>query len=295
MPASAPEQEIIEYNGHKYKYNENIFSVGFIGVDQRELKTNDNTDYVGASDTDIVVAVDTKTGTSKVIAIPRDTMVDVDITSESGLFLRTDKKQLCLSYAYGDGAAGSCQNTLKSMSRVLYGVPIEKYYALDLDGISALNDAIGGVTVESLYDFKDLGISKGETVTLMGDKAEQYVRVRDMDNINASLNRTERQVQYIKAYASQALPAVIKDFSTVTKLYNAGAEYSQTNITASNITYLTSFLLSRGVTDFETYTIKGTMKSSKVKGWENVVHAEFYPDEDSLMQTVLDVFYTQID
>jgi len=65
-----------------------------------------------------------------------------------------------------------------------------------------LNDAIGGVTLESKYDFTDLGIKKGDTVTLKGDMAEAYVRTRDLDNINASLNRTERQIQYVKNTAS---------------------------------------------------------------------------------------------
>ena len=37
------------------------------------------------------------------------------------------------------------------------------------------------------------------------------------------------------------------------------------------------------------------MKASEDALMPDVVHAEFYPDEDKLMETVLDVFYTQID
>lgn len=289
-------EEVIEYNGHKYKFNENVFSVAFIGVDQEDLKTVDDTDFVGAADADIVLTVDTQTGQAKVIAIPRDTMVDIDIYSESGIFLRTQRAQLCLAYSYGDGAQQSCQNSITAMSRILHNVPIQKYFALDLDGIAPLNDAIGGVEISSsLYDFADLGIKVGDRVTLKGDMAETYVRTRSLDNINASLNRTDRQVQYIKAYAAQLVPAVMKDFSVISNLYSTATSYSRTNLTLSNATYVASLMLSKGVTSFETYTLKGEMKASDDPILEDVVHAEFTPDEDHLMQTVLDVFYTQVD
>lgn len=287
--------ETIEYNGHTYKYNENMISIGFIGVDQEDLETSEQTDFVGAADTDIVIAIDNSTGKTTAIAIPRDTMVDIDVYSESGIFLRTEELQLCLAYAYGDGARQSCENSIGAMSRVLYNIPIQKYYALDLSGIAPLNDAIGGVTVDSLYDFKDLGINKGDTITIKGDMAETYVRQRDMDNIEASLNRVQRQVQYIKAYAQQLAPAVMSDFGVVSNLYNTAQSYSQTNLSLRSAVYLASLLLSNGVSSFDTYTISGEMKASKDPAIPNVVHAELYADEDSVMEAVLNTFYTQID
>lgn len=288
-------QETIEYKGHTYQYNDDVVSLAFLGIDQRTLENSTTSDFVGASDADVVVSVNTKTGETSVIAIPRDTMVDVDMYLSSGIFNRTEKTQLCLAYAYGDGKTKSCENAVTSISRVLYNVPIQKYFALDLDGIAPLNDAIGGVTVTSLYDIPEYNIKVGDEVTLKGDMAETYVRTRDMDSISASLNRTDRQVQYINAFANQALPAVVKDFSTISKLYNTASKYSRTNLTLNNATYVGSLLLSKGVTDFKTYTIKGEMKADENPLIPGVVHAEFYPDEDSLMETVLAVFYTQID
>ena len=296
VTANTPYQETIEYNGHTYRFNDDVIALGFMGIDQRQLETAEQTDFVGAADADLVAAIDTKTGVTKVIAIPRDTMVDIDIFTDSGILLRTQQAQLCLAYAYGDGGVKSCESTVAAMSRVLYNVPINRYYALDLDGIKPLNDAIGGVTVTSLYDFTDYGIKKGDTVTLHGDMAEWYVRLRSMDDVEASLNRTERQVQYVKAYANQVLPAVIKDFSVVSNLYSVASDYSATNLTLSNTTYLASQLLSKGVRSFDTFTIEGEMKGSVEDPFvPGIIHAEFYPDEDSVMQIVLDAFYTQID
>lgn len=288
-------QETIEYDGHTYQFNENVFSVAFFGIDQREFLDGSETDFVGAADADMVITVDTQTGAVKIIALPRDTMVDVDQYSDNGVFLKTDTVPLCLSYAYGDGKQKSIENVMKAMSRILHDVPIQKYFTLELEGVAAINDAMGGVTVTSLYDLPDDGIKKGETVTLRGDAAEHYVRTRDMDDLDAALKRGDRQVQYVKAFINQLIPAVRNDFGTVPRLYNTASKYSRTNITLNNATYMASFLLQKGNLDYEVYTLEGTLKERQSTVYADVVHASFYPNEDSLMKTILAVYYTQID
>lgn len=288
-------EEVIEHEGHKYVYNKDVVAIAFIGVDKRELGTGDAIGTAGQADADIVLTIDTKTGRAKAISIPRDTMVDVDLYSENNIFLRNENMQLCLSFAYGDGKASSANNVTTSISRILYNVPINKYFVLDLDGIAPINDAIGGVTVESLYNFENLGIKVGDKVHLTGDLTESYVRQRDMQTIDASLNRTARQTQYIKAFANQLVPAVLNDFSIVSRLYNTAADYSTTNLDLSNVTYLASLLVSKGVRDFETETLQGEMKESQRTDYADYVYAEFYPDEKLTLETVLDTFYTQVD
>ena len=134
VPDQTNYQETIEYNGNKYVYNSDVIAIAFMGVDKRDLGLdNGSVGTGGQSDADILLTINTKTGKAKAIAIPRDTMVDVDLYSESGIFLRSEKMQLCLSYAYGDGKAKSAENTANSISRILYDVPITKYFALDLN------------------------------------------------------------------------------------------------------------------------------------------------------------------
>lgn len=292
-------EEKITYNGHEYVYNKDVIAIAFLGVDKRDLGLEDGViGTAGQADTNIVLTVDTKTGRAKAIAVPRDTMVEVDLYSENNIFLRNEEMQLCLSYAYGNGRDTSATNVTTSISRILRNIPIEKYFALDLNGIAPINDAVGGVTLTSLYDFPKENIKKGDEIHLATGadlSAEAYVRTRNLDSINASLNRTERQVQYIKAFAAQVVPAVLNDFSIVTRLYNTASDYSATNLTVSDATYLASLLISKGITDFETETLQGEMKPSTRIDYADVVYAEFYPDEDKLMETVLDTFYTQID
>ena len=287
-------EEVIEYNGHKYVYNNDVISIAFMGIDKRDLETDAEIGTAGQADADLVLTINANTGRAKVIAIPRDTMVDVDIYSQSGIFLRNENMQLCLSYAYGDGGKSSAYNVTTSVSRVLYNVPINKYFALDLNGIAPINDAMGGVTLESMFDFPDYNIAKGDKIHLEGDLTETYVRRRDMDTVDASLNRTDRQVQYIKAFASQTLPAVINDFGVVNRLYNTASRYSSTDLDVANVTYLASLLLSKGISDFETTTLQGEMRLGDYTD-NGHVYAEFYPDETSTLETVLDTFYTCID
>lgn len=286
-------EETVEYNGHTYIYDKNKVAFAFIGVDSEKVGKNDGLiGTSGQADTDMVAVVDTATGKVSIITVPRDTMVDIDLYSTDGKFLRTENMQVCLSYAYGDGAESSCKNTITALSRILANVPIEKYFVLDLKGIAPLNDAIGGVTVESLYDFPDQNIKKGDKVTIMGDFAETYVRKRDTNTINASLNRTARQSQYIKAYAEQLRKAVTSDFSTISNLYNTASKYSQTNISLSDVTYLASVVLQHGVTEVNQYTIDGEMKASSEASED--VFAEYYADSDSVMEIVLNCFYQQV-
>lgn len=293
-PANPKYEETIIYNGHTYVYDRNKVAFAFIGVDRENITPDDNTliGNSGQADTDIVGVIDTNTGKISVITIPRDTMVDIDIYSAGGEFVRTENMQLCLAYAYGDGGTSSCENVTTAISRILGNVPVEKYFALDLGGIAPLNDAIGGVTVTSLYDFPNEGIHKGDTVTIHGDFAETYVRQRNMDSIDASLNRTERQTQYVKAYVEQLRKAVTSDFSVISQLYNTASEYSQTNISLSEVTYLASVVLSNGVSDYTQYTLEGEMRASDTATED--VFAEYYLDEDSVMDVVVNCFYEQV-
>lgn len=285
--------DTIEYEGHTYKYNDDLVSIAFLGIDQYDLDNPQSNNFAGANDANIVASIDTETGEMKLVAIPRDTMAEVDIY-RNGKYIEAERNQLCLAYAYGEGGELSCENTITSISRVLDNVPIEKYYALDMSGISAINDAIGGVILKSEIDMPSYGVKVGDIVTLKGKMAEGYVRQRSHDYLEASLDRTERQVKYLQSFAEQTVPAIFLDFSKLNDLYNVGAEYSRTNITLSEITYLANLLRSKGTTTFKDYTIKGTMNSSEALDDNGSIHAEFTPDEDELMKTILDVFYIRI-
>jgi anionic cell wall polymer biosynthesis LytR-Cps2A-Psr (LCP) family protein len=125
----------VTYQGEKYVYNEDLVSILFLGVDKEAFEEGGTVGdgKAGQADALFLLVLDTKTGKSRLIAISRDTMTDVNVYSDLGNFIGTEKLQLCLAYMYGDGKEKSCENTVRAVSRLFYGMPVAAYAALDLD------------------------------------------------------------------------------------------------------------------------------------------------------------------
>ena len=281
--------DIVEYQGKKYRYNPNVVSIAFMGVDKENFDVKrDKHNIAGQSDFNLVIAFNTETGKTDFIAFPRDSLVDVDRYDSAGNFIDTEEMQLCLAYSYGDGGETSCENAARSMSRILYGVPIASYAVLNIDGISVLNDAIGGVTVTSTQTFGDT-FYEGETYTLMSELAEKYIRSRS-GGIDSDAKRRERQLQYVKAFANQTIDMVQDDFGVVGDLYSAAQPYMETNIGLSQLTYsATTFLRTNASISFDNMvTISGTLQTGKGGYVETVI------DKDAALKTVIDIYYTEI-
>lgn len=281
----------IKYKGATYLLNEDIVTILCMGTDKRELIE----DYGvigenGQADAIFLQTIDVKTGKAVIIGISRDSMVDVDVYSMDGNFIRTDNKQICLAYAYGDGKKTSCDNVIKSVSRLLYGMPVKYYCAMDMEPIGILNDAVGGATVTALEDINLPGgmVTKGETVTLKGDDARYYLQYRDTSAIDSNMQRMKRQQQYLTAFSKSALSMTKKDITTPVKLLNKVSKYVTTNLGTSMITYLTTSVLAHnynGEIDFR-------MVQGKVVEGEK--YAEFVTDETALYELILDVFYNKV-
>lgn len=279
----------IEYNGKKYTYNENMTAILCIGVDKEsisdEIGLNGNN---GQADALFLFAMDTSNGMSTVIPISRDTMVDVDVYSGEGKYISSSKKQLCLAYAYGDGKKQSCQNTVKSVSRLFYGLPINSYVAIDLKAIEVLSKNIGGVDVVPNEDFKYGGYSfyEGEETTLSGTKARMYVQGRDQSKLDSNLNRMARQKQFINAYFSKAVSKTKESITYPVDVYNTTKGYMLTDIDVSEVSFLASCVVMNNV-GLQYKSIKGEIKKGEK-------YAEYYVDDESVYSTIVDVFYKPV-
>ena len=280
------EGKTVVYNDITYALNENIVTVAAMGVDRESFGLqNDKIGTAGQADMILIVAMDLKSGNLTGILIPRDAMVDVDQYTVDGAYVGVDRMQVCLSYAYGDGRETSCQNVLTSVQRILYGIPVHLYGVMDLDGIHALNDAIGGVTVTALETFD--AFVEGEPVTLLGAQAESYVRSRNTAELNSDALRRERQIQYLQAFVKKGIRAAIDDIGIVSRLYNAATEYGFTNVSLSKATYLATTLLTKGVTFDNFLSLQGELQDADP-------YPEYILDEQAVFETVLQVFYTPV-
>lgn len=276
----------VVYNGREYRFNEDVVCIAVIGIN-RDVDEWGNAGQPMA-DSINMVGFDTVSGKLSVIAVSRDTMTNVSVYSVEGRHIDNETMQLSYAYSFdGNGVSGGA-NTTSSLSKLFYGLPVNNYFSLNLDALSALTDAIGGVKLTSSMDFSTpyRDITAGETVTLSGEEAERYVQTRSQD-AQGNVGRMQRQQEYIRAFLSQVIPAVKNDLSVVTKLYGIIEDNSESNLDLAKIVYLASELVSQqdAVSNISYRTIQGEAK-------EGEEHAEFYADDANVLETMLDVFYT---
>lgn len=283
-PVILDDGQTITYEGKTYAFNTNIVTFAFIGIDKESMGLDDGVvGTAGQSDTIAILAYDTATGQSKIIVVPRETMVDVNTYDVNGGYLDIKKMQICLAYAYGDGAETSCNNAMTSISRLLYGMTINHFISLDLDGIVAITDAVGGVEVTCLETIDEF--TEGETITLNGEMADDYVRGRRHDIVDADTYRRARQKQYVEAFLTKVMGMVKSDFSVVPRLWNFATDYMVTDLTVNDATYLATVALRRSFALGEFNTVPGTYAMGER-------YAEYTVDSDALFELILDTFYT---
>lgn len=281
----------IEYNGHTYRLNENLSTFLFMGVDK--AITEDSTDYGSAGQADVIllIAIDTETGEANILCFPRDSYAEVDKYSVNGRYIGTENTQLCLAFAYGDQHELSCQNMRTSVERFLYGLQINSYVALDINGILVANDSIGGVTLNALTDFdfgKGRTVKQGEEITLLGKDAEKYIRSRKHDTMDANVARMDRQKQYVQSFTSTVIRQAKGDPLSLVSLYQLLSNYMVTDLGLDKATFLAPLILKNG----GAFSFR-TIATERIEMVDD--YPMYYLDEDDLKDAVITTFYTQID
>ncbi|MBE6573763.1 MAG: LytR family transcriptional regulator [Ruminococcaceae bacterium] len=274
----------VYYNGGQYKFNENIVTFLLMGVDKRDIDDQKVPGSNGQADALFLVVADTESGDVDFINISRDAMTNVSIYSSAGSYIRDERMQACLAYAYGKDQESSCQNVIKSVSELMYGIPINSFFSMDLKAIGVLNDSVGGVEVPEYNE--DFSALTGKKVTLWGKEAENYVRLRDKKVLDSNVDRMERQKTYIKAFVDKAVMLTKEDITTPVTLFQALDGYKYSDITVDEITYMAINFLD-GISNMEMHSIEGTV----VKGEK---YAEFEVDPIALYEMILDIFYVKI-
>lgn len=292
------------YKGKKYVLNTDIANILCIGVDKQDIySTYDYDGYEplsenGQADALFMVALNTKTGKTTVLSIPRDTMADINIYNKDGEFIETNNLQICQSYAYGDGQETSCLNTVESVQRLFYQLPIQTYFAMDLSAIAPLNDTVGGIRVTLKEDFYDSNLAlhpKGKTMILYGDHARKYLQYREVHKDASSIDRLGRQTEYLKLFTNRTLYMTKKDITTPISLYNIVSENSITNMDVYRISGFARCLMENGVTDLEFKTIPGNSQKSEKTDEKGERYNEYHVDEEKFYELFLETYFIPVD
>ena len=284
----------VTYKGEKYRWNDNITTILFLGTDRTVEQQESGMTIAGLNgqaDSLILGVIDNTNKKISFININRDTYVPVAEYTSDGNYAGEKKMQICLSYAYGRDNAESCRYTADAVSKYLYGMPVNAYARISYDAIPMLNDSVGGVTVTVLEDLssRDATLAEGATVTLVGSQALTYVRSRNPYILETNEKRMARQKQYLVAFMKRTLEATREDVTLPLGLYANATPYMTTNITPSQVTYLTSKVLEYGIADDAIRSIPG----KSVEGEDGYI--QYQPDQTALYEMVLDTFYNKVE
>lgn len=227
-------QEVISYQGKSYVYNDDIDHYLFLGIDSSENISD--TKYAGKngqSDAIFLVSYNRREATMQLLAIPRDTITEIETFSPDGDSLGVTSDHISLQYAYGDGKFKSCELSAKAVSHLLYGLKIRGYCSLNLSSMGELADLVGGVTVtvpdESLAN-ADPPLHEGDQVTITRDNAEEFLRYRDTGETGSALDRQNRQITFLKAFGQKVQEEQQQDAGTAARIYQGLEPYMVTNI-----------------------------------------------------------------
>ncbi|RHW37238.1 LytR family transcriptional regulator [Neobacillus notoginsengisoli] len=184
------------------------FSVLMLGVDEREGDR-------GRSDSMIVLTVNQKQGSMKMLSIPRDTRTEIVGRGKE------DK----INHAY---AFGGVEMSIDTVEQFL-DIPIDYYVQINMEGFKDIVDAVGGIKLNNSFEFSSGGESfpKGE-VNLNGDSALAFARMRYEDP-RGDFGRQNRQRDIIQAVITRG--ASFQNLANFGDIFGALGKNVRTNLT----------------------------------------------------------------
>lgn len=278
----------IVYDEKTYTYRDDVINILCLGIDKEEAmaERGERDNSMGQADAIFLVSFDLKNQDIRVISVPRDTMVMIEMYRVDGTLMGALNGQLTLQYAYGDGQELSATKTAERLSEKLCYLPINGYVAINFESLIAINDAIGGVdiTMDDDYTWIDASFVKGTTVHLEGEKAKSYVRGRDTTQYGTALTRMNRLKTYMLTFVEKAETVIKDDMSLPVRLMEELAPYIETSLSSEEIAYLASQAIKCSFLEENMYTLPGEM----IHG---VYYDEYYLDDDAVAALVVDLFY----
>lgn len=284
-----PEEDLTSYDGAWYRERKDVETTLLMGVDKAAVdETITGHGSYEQADFLMLLVFDRKAERYTAIHINRDTMAEIQKLSDSGRNLGSFVGQLTLAHTYGGQPQVCCRNTANAVSKLFYGVKIDHYLSLAMDGIPVLNDLAGGVTLEVMEDLTsvDPSLVQGETVTLRGKQALLYVRKRDTSDDESNLRRMERQRQYLEALQRQLVSKANEEdgyaLSTLLKLN----DYMVSDCSIEQLSKIADTMLASGIQEYR------TLEGEWTKGEKYV---EYHADEEALQRMVMELFYEQVE
>ncbi|MBQ0083614.1 MAG: LCP family protein [Clostridiales bacterium] len=251
--------------------DENVFNIALFGIDTRDVNgTQSNSDSM------MILSLNKKNNTIKLVSIMRDSFVPTERNGQK-IYAKINA-----AYSYGGPA-----NAVKTINKC-FGLDISEYATVNFFGMADIIDAVGGVYCKVTYDEIHCKISINEHIRnqchslkidptpylvkkegeqlLNGIQAVAYARIRYAKNWQGTSNdfgRTERQRYVMQQLLDKALEM---DFSSYPSLVDKLAPLVKTSFSNKELLSLASFLRQ-----------KPTMETSRVPSNEYIINSDFRP------------------
>ena len=193
-----------------------------MGVDTGSGSREDQ--WVGNSDTMILVTVNPQTSETTIMSLERDILTNITQDGET--------VQAKLNAAYAQGGAELAIETIQD----LMNIHIDRYAMINMKGLVPLVDKVGGITVNNPFDF-DISIEENEPEytakippgrqEIDGEQALVYSRMRYQDP-EGDYGRQKRQREVIEKIIKKVL--TLDGLSNYQGIIEAVSDNMQTNI-----------------------------------------------------------------
>lgn len=291
---SEPEPTIELYlDDAEYVTTHDIETYLFIGTDASGNPKASGDEYHGAmADFLLLAVVDHTAERYGFLQLNRDTMTEITLLQPDGTGYASANLQLCTAHWYGGDAWSSCENTVEAVSYLLGELPIDGYYALDMQAIPRINHEVGGIEVMIEDDFSDSDptLSQGTTVHLNDEQAYHYIHDRVNVGDGENFSRMRRQKTYMDAMFIKIRELQSEDQQFILRMLQSLKEESITDIDLNQLAGTVQRVnryQSAGV-----HQIEGTTQLGQALG-DGLDHTEFYPDKDSLREQLMQLYFLE--
>ncbi|MCE5342096.1 MAG: LCP family protein [Eubacteriales bacterium] len=254
----------------------NVINILLMGFDA-DYKTYAENGGDSHSDAMIVVSVNTQTEAVDLITLPRDTMIYVP--GIRGMY----KLNGAVNAGGGKTTEAGLLKACEAASTLLGNVPIDYYFAVEMERVVDIVDLLGGVDIEVASSFTT---QDGTTYAtgykhLDGEAVYSYMRARKtLEGTDTS--RTKRQRAVIAALIQKVQQNNL--YFRLPEILATMQEGYYTNISTAAMLQLISAAFRADTADMELYTLQGTLRPA-LNGWN--IH---FIDQDARIQLLNDLF-----
>lgn len=242
----------------------NSFIMYLSGID-----TYGGTSAVSRSDVNILAVVNTETKNILLLSTPRDYYIGYSATGGA-------KDKLTHAGIYGIDAS------IDALEQ-LYGIDVNYYLRVNFTGFTQIIDALGGVDVNSDYEFTARGtqIHQGSN-HLTGEQALSFARER-YSFVDGDFQRGRNQMEVVRAVIQKAASSSL--LANYMDVMSAVAGSFETNMPQEEISRLVKMQLSDMASwNITSYTAVGQVSSAETYSMPGVMLSVVLPDENSVTE-----------